>query len=254
MATSRIAPVTDFDVESGESAVEVEFVDEDDFPLSCIHSWSNFLEHPESDEDVDSDFLSDSGGSVAGEEGESEDDEEQETDESIWIEELTTRTDVDFKQAVGMAVDPASLNSRNDSFEPFITDQVWQLLATQTNLYAEQNRGAEEHLVWYPVSLEEMKAWLALYLCMGIVNKPNVKSYCRTEPLLSTPFFPEHVKNNWFVQNLCNLHFVDNNLALPPELTHQTTTNYTKFNLFLILWYPDFELSTLRGNLLLIRL
>ena len=58
---------------------------------------------------MDSDFLSDSGGSEAGEEGESEDDEEQETDESIWIEELTTRTDVDFNQAVGMAVDPASL-------------------------------------------------------------------------------------------------------------------------------------------------
>ena len=55
--------------------------------------------------------------SEAEEKGESEYDEELETDESIWIEELTTRTDVDFNQAVGMAVDPASLNSRNDSFE-----------------------------------------------------------------------------------------------------------------------------------------
>ena len=41
MATSRIAPVTDFEIESGESAVEVEFVDEDDFPLSCVHLRSN---------------------------------------------------------------------------------------------------------------------------------------------------------------------------------------------------------------------
>jgi len=55
--------------------------------------------------------------SEAEEKGESEYDEELETDESIWIEELTTRTDVDFNQAVGMAVDPASLNSSNDSFE-----------------------------------------------------------------------------------------------------------------------------------------
>ena len=29
--------------------------------------------------------------------------------------------------------------------------------------------------------------------------------------------------------------------TLPPDLTHQTTTNYTKFNLFLILWYPDLK-------------
>ena len=151
--------------------------------------------------------------SEAEEKGESKDDEELGTDESIWIEEVTTRTVVDFNQAVGMAVDPASLNSRIDSFELFITDQVWQPLATQTNLYAEQKRGAEENSVWYPVSVEEMKAWLALYLCMGTVNKPNIKSYCRTEPLLSTPFFPATMSRTRFVQILCNLHFVHNNLA-----------------------------------------
>ena len=190
MTTSTIAPVTDFEVESGESAVEVEFVDEDDLPLSCVHSGNNFLEHPESDEEVGSDFLSESGGSEGDEEGESEDGEEPETDELIWTEELTTRIDVDFNQAVGMALDPASLNSSKDFFELFFTDQVWQLLATQTDLYAEQKREAEESSVWYPVSVEEMKAWLALYLCMGIVNKPNIKSYWSTDPILSTSFFP----------------------------------------------------------------
>ena len=131
-----------------------------------------FLEHPEPDEEVDSSFCQTRVVfSEAEEKGESKDDEELGTDESIWIEELTTRTVVDFNQAVGIAVDPASLNSRIDSFELFITDQVWQPLATQTNLYVEQKRGAEENSVWYPVSVEEMKAWLALYLCMGIVNK-----------------------------------------------------------------------------------
>ena len=130
MATSRIAPVTDFELESGESAVELEFVDEDDLPLSCVRSGNNFFEHPESDEEVGSDFLSDSSGSEADEEAESEDDEEVETVESIWTEELTRRTDIDFDQAVGMAVDLASLNSSKDFFELFFTDQVWQLLVT----------------------------------------------------------------------------------------------------------------------------
>ena len=82
------APVTDFEVHSGESALEVEFVDDDDLPLSCVHLGNNFLEHPESDE-----------------EEKTEDDEELETDESIWTKELTTRTDINFNQAVRMAVD-----------------------------------------------------------------------------------------------------------------------------------------------------
>ena len=42
--------------------------------------------------------------------------------ESIWIEELTTKTEVDLNQAVGMAVDPAPLNSSKDLFEFFFTD------------------------------------------------------------------------------------------------------------------------------------
>ena len=250
MATSTIAPVTDFEVESGESAVEVEFVDEDDLPLSCVHSGNTFLEHPESDEEVGSDFLSESGGGEADEEWESEDDEELETDESIWTEELTTRIDVDFNQAVGMAVDPASLNSSKDFFELFFTDQAWQLLATQTNLYAQQKRGAEENSVWYPVSVEEMKAWLALYLCTGIVNKPNIKSYWSTDPILSTPFFPAIMSRTRFVQILRYLHFVDNNLASRPD-----SPDYNKLYKIqpLILWYQE-QHTTLRGSLLLMRL
>ena len=81
-ATSRIAPVTYFEVESGESGIEVDFVNEDDLPLPCVHSESNFIEHPESDE-VGSDFLSDLSGSEGDEEGESKDDEELETVKSI---------------------------------------------------------------------------------------------------------------------------------------------------------------------------
>ena len=103
------------------------------------------------------------------------------------------------------------------------------MLVTQTDLYAEQKRGAEENSVWYPVSVKEMK----------VVNKPNIKSYWSTDPILCTPFFPAIMSRTRFVPILRYLHF---------DLTHQTTTNYTKFNLFLILFI------TLRVNLLLMRL
>ena len=39
-----------------------------------------------------------------------------EMDESIWIEELTTRNYVEFNEDVGMAVDPASLKLNQRHF------------------------------------------------------------------------------------------------------------------------------------------
>jgi len=71
MAPSRGAPAPDFPVESDENDVELEFIDEDDLPLTCIHSGNHFLEHPESEEELGSDFLSESSGSESEEELES---------------------------------------------------------------------------------------------------------------------------------------------------------------------------------------
>ena len=45
----------------------------------------------------------------------------------------------------------------------FFTAQVWEWLVSQTNLYANQKRGAAEKSVWYPVSVEEMKGRVAKY-------------------------------------------------------------------------------------------
>ena len=77
-----------------------------------------------------------------------------------------------------------------DYFELFFTQEVWQLLVGQTNLYAEQKREPAESSVWYPVRESEMKAWISLYLNMGLVTKPNLNSYWSTDPVLSSPSFP----------------------------------------------------------------
>ena len=41
-----------------------------------------------------------------------------------------------------------------------------------------------------PSTVDEMKAWLSLYLDMGLVTKPSISSYWSTEAVLSSPFFP----------------------------------------------------------------
>ena len=102
-----------------------------------------------------------------------------------------------------------------DYFELFFTQEVWQLLVSQTNLYAEQKREPAESSVWYPVRESEMKAWISLYRNMGLVTKPNLNSYWSTDPVLSSPFFPSLTSRTWFFQILRYLHFADNTSAPP---------------------------------------
>ena len=117
-------------------------------------------------------FLRITSGSESEEELESDEGEDLEVEESTWSKELTTTADIDFNQATGMAgnVDIRSLKSSKDFFQLFFTGQVWQLLVTHTNLYAEQKKGPEAKSGWKLVSAEEMKGWIALYLCMGILK------------------------------------------------------------------------------------
>ena len=109
-----------------------------------------------------------------------------------------------------------SLTSSKGFFDLF-TAQVWELLVAQTNLYANQKRGAAEKSVWYPVSVEEMKGRVAIYLCIGIINKPNIPSYWRTDPMLSTLFFGATMSKTRFLQILRYLHFADNSLVPRPD-------------------------------------
>ena len=57
-----------------------------------------------------------------------------------------------------------------DFFQLYFTDVLWNHIVDQTNLYAEQKRGPEEQSVWYALTVNELKAWIALTLNMGIVK------------------------------------------------------------------------------------
>ena len=64
-----------------------------------------------------------------------------------------------------------------------------------------------------PVTTDEMKSWVSLYLNMGLVNKTNLSSYWSTDVVLGTPFFPSIMARDHFLQILRYLHFADNTLA-----------------------------------------
>ena len=107
-----------------------------------------------------------------------------------WSREVGRRIDIDFREKPGKNVSTRNLKSCLDYFDLFFTQEVWQLLVSQFNLYAKQKRRPAESSVWYPVTESEIKAWISLYLNMGLVTKPNLNCYWSTDRVLSSPFFP----------------------------------------------------------------
>jgi len=168
-----------------QNNVEIQFIDEEDFPLARI------TEYQASDEGF---YSGTSGTSESSSEDSSEESEDEgnevESDEEDWYREVERRVDIDFSEEPGINVSPRNLKSCFEYLELFFTQEVWQLLVSQTNLHAERKRGPAESSVWYPVTESEMKACISLYLNMGLVTKPNLNSYWSTDPVLSSPFFP----------------------------------------------------------------
>ena len=134
----------DFCSANDQSNVEIRFVDEDDFPLI------NIMEHRASEEE----FYSDE--SQSSEQDSSEDSADESTQEVMevvereWSREIKRRRDIDFKENPGINVNTRDLKSCLDFFSLFFTPEVWQLLVSQTNLYAEQEKRPEGKLCMVP--------------------------------------------------------------------------------------------------------
>ena len=65
-----------------------------------------------------------------------------ESHEENWSREVRRR--VEFSEEPGINISSRNLKSCLDYFELFFTQEVWQLLVSQTNLYAEQKREPAE--------------------------------------------------------------------------------------------------------------
>lgn len=116
--------------------------------------------------------------------------------------------------------------------EQFVTDGLLDLMVRETNLYAEQYITSHQaHLQSKPRSRvhkwirqgathrEEMKAFLGIWINMGLIRKPSIKSYWDTcHDSQRTPWFNEHFGRDRFLLMLKFLHFVNNDEQ--PELGH----------------------------------
>ena len=91
-------------------------------------------------------------------------------------------------------------------------------------MYAHRKRTPDDRSVWYPVTVDEFKAWVAVILNMGIVQKPTIHLYWRKTSTIQTPFFPSIMSRDRFLQITRYLHFTDNQ----EEVTVKNSPHYDK--------------------------
>ncbi|XP_017765355.1 PREDICTED: piggyBac transposable element-derived protein 4-like [Eufriesea mexicana] len=80
---------------------------------------------------------------------------------------------------------------------------------------------------WYPVTILELKAFVAVLLEMGITNRPTIYSYW-TESSRAIPWFKKMFSRNRFQNILRCFHIVDNKKSFPPG--HEKYDPCAKFN------------------------
>jgi len=93
-----------------------------------------------------------------------------------------------------------------DFFHQFFDDSVFDLMAEQTNLYAKQTKLRH----WKDTSQDEMKAFIAILIGMGLHIVPNFDLYWSTDPLFRVQNIVNVMAIKRFKKLLQGFHLNDN--------------------------------------------
>jgi len=102
-------------------------------------------------------------------------------------------------------------------FKMFFDDELVELIVCETNTYATQKIQARSFIPlhsrmrdWKPVTKDEMFVVLALFMLMGIIQKPTLRSYFSKNYILVTPIFGFIISMDRF-ESICNFMHFNNN-------------------------------------------
>lgn len=149
--------------------------------------------------------------------------EEESTKSQSWIWQKVKNTPIVWKYSETHGI-KAVLNNLSedpkilDLFSIVFDNKLWEILITETNRFAYQTmhdeykrRKVDDN--WYPVPLDEVKAYYALCILMSQVKKLNVQLYWTTRAVVETPIFRKTMPFKRFRQISRFLHFSDNETA-----------------------------------------
>ena len=119
--------------------------------------------------------------------------------------------------------DPSPL----DVFSAFVDETILRKIKHQTNKYArsciqeQQSKGPlppkSMWSTWKPVTLADMKNFLAICIHMGIVKKPTINDYWSSTASIHTSYASQVMGRDRFKSILAFLHVNDNSLMIPRE-------------------------------------
>ncbi|XP_077980903.1 uncharacterized protein LOC144436091 [Glandiceps talaboti] len=205
---------------------------EDDMPLARL-----LYRHETSGSEVGSDFEisdtdseDDTGPEPPLPAGRNDIDRGADRDNDVWTHEIETRDDIDFDQENVRITQECRNMSVLQLFQLFFTGAVMNLIVTETNRYATQQRSAKANgPKWdWPetgITVEHLEVFLGLTIAMGLVDKKgSFKDYWSNFWLTKLPAFGATMPRDMFCQIMRYLHFTNNSTA-QTDRYHQ---NYDK--------------------------
>lgn len=117
-----------------------------------------------------------------------------------------------------------NFDSPVDVFNQFYNDELMENIATEINRYAQeciQSKGDlsthSRFRMWTPTTVEELRAFMALQMAMGMCKQPTIQDYWSDWWLTKTPSFPTVMSRNRFQLISGFQHFVDNSNFIPRD-------------------------------------
>ena len=106
-----------------------------------------------------------------------------------WKKEEPTSLSFNYPHTPGPRVHLGSTLTPSQLFCKYFTDEVWDLLVTETNRYACLRFPCRQHArPWTDVSIEEMKAFIGMLILMGVLQLPRIEMYWQIDDdLIKTP-------------------------------------------------------------------
>ncbi len=95
-----------------------------------------------------------------------------------WTENLTRVFIRPFTELSGPVNILGEDKKEADFFHQMFPEELYELLAEQTNLYAEQSQAQRrEDELWRPTTADEMKTFIGMRIFMSVVDLPEIKMY-----------------------------------------------------------------------------
>ena len=122
-----------------------------------------------------------------------------------------------YKKTPGSPLSFTDNTTPLDIFCHFFTDEVWDLLVTETNRYAQQKLASLGNTrTWAETNVEEMKAFIGMLIALGILQLLRLEMFWQQKySFLATPGISDIMTKTKFEQIYRFFHLADSSQAVP---------------------------------------